>query len=115
MARNEVVVWIRTGDDEFAVILRDLLKRLARLWCCRCGDCHEVEVQIHMRYRQRRTRKSSSEISRLYLWSDRLVAKGIIVVTYVIYGLITCTAKPCASTSVTVRKHVRFQSNKEVH
>lgn len=67
IARNEVVVRMRTGDDELVVVLRDVLKGLANLWCRRCGNCREIEAQRDMRYRRRRTRESSSEISRFYL------------------------------------------------
>jgi len=103
MARNELVTGIRTGDDVLVVVLRDLLKSLARLWCCHCGNRCEVEVKMGMQDRRRRTRESSSQISRVYLWSDRLVAKGIIVVTYVIYRLIACTTKPRTSKSATMQ------------
>lgn len=42
-----VVVWIRTGDDELVVVLRDLLEGLSRLGCCRCYDGdREPEVQL---------------------------------------------------------------------
>ena len=58
------------------------------------GIAVKLRIQMDMQYRQRHTRESLSEISGLYLWCDRLVAKGIIVITYVIYRLITCTAEP---------------------
>lgn len=93
---------MRTGNDELMVVLRDIFKGLTNLGWCRCRNCREVEAQI--RYRRRRTRKCSSEISGLYQWCYRFVAEGIIVVTYMIYRLIACTAKPYTCRSVTVRR-----------
>lgn len=50
VARNEVVVRMRTGNDELVVVLRDILKGLANLRCCRCGDYRQIEAQKDMIY-----------------------------------------------------------------